>query len=514
MWELETISPVKHILRIDDNPTSINKWLTFITVLASLFEAILLPVLISLVWITLYKIKRKMNGSEFRLCMQATHGSVFKLFLDLPSRYSRLSEKILVFIILLFIINLLGKNIPNVMLAQIIGIHSFTKIVSHDMVLFKNDSSCMYTSCTSDLEENFALVLNSTTIEDIMRTHSVKNAYWDSSNNNNTLYAVRAKINTTSCDFTMGFDDDLDKTSSNNMGNETDRPANGRFTGSYSGNSDSRKNVEMQAFKQGFGLTTIIFDRCDIPLNMFYISPNFNSNVKKMAKWLKDSEYHEDRQFHRTCQISVDCSAFIEWKKMQIVGDTPDKTKLLEVNFNNSINKFDELFSTNVQDYNFNGRSFGERLTDSITDKMLIIVMKWRDIIKYQGNKYNYNFLDEYENVLSQSLVSSIQSMMNNINVYVDEIEKLEAPGIWIEMTVLSFVIFFVCSILMFILTTKNVNMLLPLSLLDFGIISNAIFKEGDESYIGWPFQIVYFQDRSKNLVTANEIGYEKVDGN
>src|SRR6266540_1248645 len=315
MWELETISPVKHILRIDDNPTSINKWLTFITVLASLFEAILLPVLISLVWITLYKIKRKMNGSEFRLCMQATHGSVFKLFLDLPSRYSRLSEKILVFIILLFIINLLGKNIPNVMLAQIIGIHSFTKIVSHDMVLFKNDSSCMYTSCTSDLEENFALVLNSTTIEDIMRTHSVKNAYWDSSNNNNTLYAVRAKINTTSCDFTMGFDDDLDKTSSNNMGNETDRPANGRFTGSYSGNSDSRKNVEMQAFKQGFGLTTIIFDRCDIPLNMFYISPNFNSNVKKMAKWLKDSEYHEDRQFNRICQISVLCDAHIEWKK-------------------------------------------------------------------------------------------------------------------------------------------------------------------------------------------------------
>src|ERR1051325_588191 len=171
MWELETISPVKHILRVDDNPTSINKWLIPITMLTSLFEAIFLPVLISLVWVALYKIKRKMNGSEFRLCMQATHGSVLKLFLDLPSRYRRLSGRMPVFIMLLFIMNILGKNIPNSLLAQVIGIHSFTKIAPNDITLFKNDSNCMYTSCASDLEENFALVLNSTRIEDIMRTN-------------------------------------------------------------------------------------------------------------------------------------------------------------------------------------------------------------------------------------------------------------------------------------------------------------------------------------------------------
>src|ERR1044072_4503624 len=135
MWELATISPVKHILRIDEDPASINKWLISITILSSLFEAILLPVLISLVWLILYKIMSKMNGSEYRLCMQATHGSVFKLFLDLFSRWGRLSENMLVFIILLLLMNILGKNVPNVMLAQIIGIHDFTKGASHDMVL-------------------------------------------------------------------------------------------------------------------------------------------------------------------------------------------------------------------------------------------------------------------------------------------------------------------------------------------------------------------------------------------
>jgi len=84
--------------------------------------------------------------------------------------------------------------------------------------------------------------------------------------------------------------------------------------------------------------------------------------------------------------------------------------------------------------------------------------------IKFQGSKYNYNFLDEYEQILSQSLVSSIQSMMNNINVYVDVTENLKAPGIWIELTISSFVIFLVCGIITLILIIKNVKMLLPLS--------------------------------------------------
>ena len=56
------------------------------------------------------------------------------------------------------------------MFSQIVGIHNFTKITSHDIVLFKNDSNCIYTSCASDFEDNFALVLNSTTIEDNMRS--------------------------------------------------------------------------------------------------------------------------------------------------------------------------------------------------------------------------------------------------------------------------------------------------------------------------------------------------------
>ena len=89
-------------------------------------------------------------------------------------------------------------------------------------------------------------------------------------------------------------------------------------------------------------------DRCDIPLIMFYVSSNFDPNATKLAKCLKDNEYYEDRPWHRTCQITLDCDVFIEWKKMQIVGNTPDETKILEMNFNNSVAELDKSFSTNV----------------------------------------------------------------------------------------------------------------------------------------------------------------------
>lgn len=530
MWNIETISPVKHLLRIDDNTASINRWLLLITLLTSLFEAILLPVLVSLIWVTIYKIKREMNGSEFRLCMQATHASMLTLFSDLSFRYGRLSKNMLVFIILLFLMNLLGKNVPNVLLAQVIGIHNFTEVVSNDMVLFKNDSNCMYTSCTSDLEENFALVLNSTKIGDIMRTNRVKTAYWDSSNNN-TLYAVRAKIDIMSCEFIIGpsgISTNEQNLSSNNLGNVTDTPTHtGRFTSVYNAHSMTERRANLQSYIPNSVLHTIIEDRCDIPLNMFYISPNFNPNVMKMAKWLKDNGYDEHSwQSPRICQITLRCLTYIEWKKMQIVGDTPNNIKVLEVvNFNNSIGKLDELFSTNVFDYDPNGVSYGELLNDSIMERMSIAIKNWRKTIKWQGIKYRYNFLDEYERIISQSLVSSIQSMTNNVNVYVDEIKLLEAPGIWIELTILSFVIFLVSGILTFILTPRNPKMLLPLGSLDFGIISNVIFKEGDDSCTGnlpthynmkisWPFRKVYFQDNTEHLVAVNESSCRKIDGN
>ncbi|CAB4375420.1 unnamed protein product [Rhizophagus irregularis] len=150
---------------------------------------------------------------------------------------------------------------------------------------------------------------------------------------------------------------------------------------------------------------------------------------------------------------------------------------------------------------------FGERLVDEIMIKMQTIITNWREIIKFQGNTHNYNFLDEYERVISQSLVSSIQSMSNNINVDVDEIEKLEAPGLWIEIAILTLVTFFVCSILLLLIfTTRNEKMLLPLGPLDFGIVSNAIFKEYSTK-TSWPFELDYsHQDKSKHLVTANEV--------
>lgn len=505
MWELETINTIKHLLRIDENPSSMNKWLIFVTIFSSILEAVLVPVLIYLIWIIIYKVKRKMNGSEFRLCMQATHSSILRLFIDLFPRYERSSMVMIVFIMLLLIMNLLGKNIPNLMVSQVIGIYNFTKIgAGHNMDLYKNDLNCTYVSCTSDLEDNFALVLNSTTLKNTMRTHNVKTAYWDLSNNN-TLDAVRIRVNTTSCNFTIG---DRDTLTSNNLGNATDTPAQGRFTGSYGGLSTiAKRDVVLQAIPTRIFINTDITDRCDIPLNMFYISPNFEPNVYRMANWLvNDSGYHVDRAYNRTCRMTMVCIADIEWKKMQIIGNTPDNIKLLEVNFNNSLNKLNELFSTNVSDYNVNGKAFGERLIDDTIIKMQTIITNWREIIKFQGNTQNYNFLDEYERVISQSLVPSIQSMTNNINVIIDEIEKLEAPGIWIELAILILIIFFVCSILLLIFTTKNEKMLLPLSTSDFGIISNAIFKE-DSTKTSWPFELDYsHQDKSKHLVTANEV--------
>ncbi|CAJ0841495.1 11833_t:CDS:2, partial [Entrophospora sp. SA101] len=118
--------------------------------------------------------------------------------------------------------------------------------------------------------------------------------------------------------------------------------------------------------------------------------------------------------------------------------------------------------------------------------------------------------LDQFGDTLSQSLASSIQTMMNNVSVDVDKKEILTAPGLWVELTVLIFAILLTCFMLMPILTTRNPKMLLPLSILDFGIISNSIFKEynDDGSYnqkISWPFDIVYSQDKSYRLTSANE---------
>ncbi|CAB4434732.1 unnamed protein product [Rhizophagus irregularis] len=114
---------------------------------------------------------------------------------------------------------------------------------------------------------------------------------------------------------------------------------------------------------------------------------------------------------------------------MQIVGTTPDNIKLLKVDFNNSLYKLEELFSTNVRDYRKVGKCFGEGLMDNTLDKMVTFLTDWRETIKYKG----------------------VQSMTNDINVYTVQAKKLEAPGIWIEMTILSLAIFFVCSILMLI---------------------------------------------------------------
>ncbi|CAB4434733.1 unnamed protein product [Rhizophagus irregularis] len=197
MWEFETINPIKHVLRISENPSSMNKWITLITVLSSLLEAVLLPVLISLTWIAIYKIKRRMNGSEFRLCMQATHGNMFKLFTELIPRHKKvINDNVWIYYIIVYNGHIREKY-TNVLLAQVIGLYNFTEISHINVNLFRNDSNCTYTSCLSDLDEdNFAV--------------------------DNTLYAVRVKINTTSCGFAFNDYNKSKSLSSQNMDNVTD----------------------------------------------------------------------------------------------------------------------------------------------------------------------------------------------------------------------------------------------------------------------------------------------------
>nr|CAG8476298.1 10022_t:CDS:1 [Entrophospora candida] len=505
MWELETMGQGRHILRIGENADSINNLVKVVIVLTSVFEAIILPVLVSLVWISIYKIKQRMNASDFKLCMEATHGSTLKLFMDFFFRYERLSKSIIVFTIPLLLATILGKNIPNIMLSGTIGLHDFTTIVPSNIVLFNNDSNCIYTSCTSDLTgENFALVVNSTTIQDTMRRNYVQNTYWGL---NNTLYAVRAKIDPGSCVLGIGNG----SVDSSNLGNETDTLTNtGRFTGSYSDNHPSPRNVNVASFVLTTTMSVEMTDRCDIPMNLFYVSSDFSPDVVKMAKWLYDSGYVHDQIFPRDCTVYMECTINMEWKQMQVFGNTPDELEISEVRFNNTIEKLQEIVSANVLDSDINGKWFGERLISNVIDKMSLQLTAWRNIIRFQGSNHSYNLLDQFGDTLSQSLASSIQTMMNNVSVDVDKKEILTAPGLWVELTVLIFAILLTCFMLMPILTTRNPKMLLPLSILDFGIISNSIFKEynGDGSYnqkISWPFDIVYSQDKPYRLTSANE---------
>src|SRR5207244_8973497 len=129
-----------------------NNLLLLITVLTSVFEAIMLPVLISLVWLLLYKIKNQINSSDFRLCMEATYGSIISVFLNLFPRYKRMTKSVIVIVFLLIMAIILGKNVPNVMLSKIIEVHNFTTISSSNIALFNNNSNCEYTSCTFALD--------------------------------------------------------------------------------------------------------------------------------------------------------------------------------------------------------------------------------------------------------------------------------------------------------------------------------------------------------------------------
>ncbi|CAJ0827807.1 14752_t:CDS:2 [Entrophospora sp. SA101] len=392
MWELETVDQGRHILRIGENAASINSLLKLILVLTSLFEAIILPVLLSLVWISIYKIKQRMNSNDFKLCMVATHGYVLRLS----------SSDI--------------KDYPR--------------------------------------GENFALVANSTTIQNIMRNDYVQNTYWGL---NNTLYAVRSKIDAGSCSLSIG--DGVGVISSNNLGNETDTPTNTRkYTSSYSGHTPTIKNVGLISYM----------------LNTF-------------LRWLYDSGYTHDQRLDRYCTILMEY-----------------------VKSNNTIEKLEELISTNVQDTDINGKWFGESLVDSVVDKLTSMLTTWRNDIKYKRSESSYNFFDQFGDTISQSLASSIQSMISTVSVDVDKKEIFTAPGLWIELTALIFAILLTCLISMTVLTARNSKMSLPLSVLDFEIISNAIFKEynDDGSYnqkISWPFNVVYLQDKSYRLISTNE---------
>ncbi|CAJ0840030.1 1406_t:CDS:2, partial [Entrophospora sp. SA101] len=376
MWELETVDQGRHILRIGENAASINSLLKLILVLTSLFEAIILPVLLSLVWISIYKIKQRMNSNDFKLCMVATHGYVLRLS----------SSDI--------------KDYPR--------------------------------------GENFALVANSTTIQNIMRNDYVQNTYWGL---NNTLYAVRSKIDAGSCSLSIG--DGVGVISSNNLGNETDTPTNTRkYTSSYSGHTPTIKNVGLISYMLNTFLRVSLSDR--------YVKSN------------------------------------------------------------NTIEKLEELISTNVQDTDINGKWFGESLVDSVVDKLTSMLTTWRNDIKYKRSESSYNFFDQFGDTISQSLASSIQSMISTVSVDVDKKEIFTAPGLWIELTALIFAILLTCLISMTVLTARNSKMSLPLSVLDFEIISNAIFKEynDDGSYnqkISWPFNVVYLQDKSYRLISTNE---------
>ena len=111
------------------------------------------------------------------------------------------------------------------------------------MVLFKNDSNCMYTSCAADFKENFALVLNSITIKRYYAYKQRKKCllgYWDSSYNNNTLYGVRVKIDTAHCDFTIGFDYE-NQLHSDRLGNATDKSLVSKFTNAYDHSSMNQR---------------------------------------------------------------------------------------------------------------------------------------------------------------------------------------------------------------------------------------------------------------------------------
>ncbi|CAG8526672.1 14506_t:CDS:1, partial [Dentiscutata erythropus] len=519
MWQLKTISSSHHVLRISSNIDSFNHWLLAITVLASLLEAILFPVLISITWILLFKIKQKINGSEFSLCMDATYGSMLRLILNTFLKRDRLTKGMRIFIFIFFMATILGKNIPNVVFSRIIGIYNFTEVINSKVILFNNDLNCSYSSCTADFESNFALVSNSTTIRNAMLKNNVQKAYWGENNGNNTLYAVQAKTNATTCNFIIGSTtDSLNNVSvsagSNRLENVTNKPLENcnSFTAGYNSHIHPERIINIDAFSLSTELSTIISDRCDIPMNMFLISSNFSSNVNNMANWLINGGCYT-YNFNRECSVSMSCDISISWKKMQIFGDTPDNIVLLDAKFNNSL---ESLFSHHISSDELNGKIYGDLLIGSIISNMSSVQTRWANTIKYQGNQSNFNFLDEFDSILSQSLVSAVQSFTNNVSVNVDKIIEIPALGIWLEFTAFAFALFLLCGIAIYIFGIKNDQLLLSLSVLDIEVLSNAIFKgdigdlsnitfkddgtSADGLKISWPF----VQDTSEELFSTN----------
>ncbi|CAJ0912230.1 4740_t:CDS:2 [Entrophospora sp. SA101] len=277
------------------------------------------------------------------------------------------------------------------------------------------------------------------------------------------------------------------------------------------GHTPTTKSIGLISYVNDMFLRVSTSDRCDISMNLFYISPDFPLNVMKMAKWLSDGGYSHDKDFNRFCIVSMQCNVTMEWKQMQISGSTPDDLKILEMQFNNTIQKLRELISTNVKDSDLNGKWFGESLLDSAVDRLTSMLTIWRNDIKFKRSNDSYNFFDQFGDIISQSLASSIQSIMNNVSVDVDKKEIITAPGLWIEVTVLVFAILLTCIISMPILSIRNSNMLLPLSVLDFEIISNSIFREHNydgnfNQKLSWPFEVIYLQDKSHHLISANEL--------